>query len=213
MLKGAIVPRLSHILKYVQKNNHTVGWMAEIDGAHLSASLHCLTASEVLKNDLGSEGRGNLLGLLDLSTFYGGAGLQSLVVAAEERFLGSFAGIAASLISFFKNTEMPVYIRIAEALEGTEDTDVDTGCATIEGVKEAYERTGWLREPLFEEESRTSTELVKGSKLVKVLVAYDPERPDLALEPLTLPEPRLLTDCTTTPCKHECGIFKQMRHA
>jgi len=39
MLKGAAVSRLSHIMGYVQKNNHTVGWMTEMGGAHLSAWL------------------------------------------------------------------------------------------------------------------------------------------------------------------------------
>ena len=54
MLKRAAMPRLSHILKSIQKNNHTAGCMEEMDGAHLSDWLHCLTASEDLKNDLGS---------------------------------------------------------------------------------------------------------------------------------------------------------------
>ncbi len=50
MLKGAAVPRLNHILKSVQKNNNSVGWMKEMDGAHLSAWLiQCLTASEDLE--------------------------------------------------------------------------------------------------------------------------------------------------------------------
>ena len=66
MLKGAAMPRLSHILKSVQKNNHTAGWIAEIDGAHLSAWLHCLIASEDLENNLGSEGRVGFSELLDL---------------------------------------------------------------------------------------------------------------------------------------------------
>jgi len=35
MLKGAAIPRLSHIMRSVQRNNHTVGWMTEMDGAHL----------------------------------------------------------------------------------------------------------------------------------------------------------------------------------
>jgi hypothetical protein len=91
--------------------------------------------------------------------------------------------------------------------------DADTGCATIEGVKEAYKRTGWLREPLSEEESRTTTELVSGIRLVEVPGAYDPERSDPAPEPITLPEPKLLSDYTIVPCKHECGIFKRIRHA
>ena len=63
-----------------------------MDGAHLSAWLHCLTASEDLENDQGSEGRGNLSELLDLPASYGGDGLQSLVSAVDEEFLGSFCG-------------------------------------------------------------------------------------------------------------------------
>ena len=82
--------------------------------------------------------------------------------------MGSFAGIAPALISFCKNTELPVYIRIAEALEGTEDMDAATGCATIKGVNEDYERMGWLRDSLSEDESKTATGLVKGSRHVEV---------------------------------------------
>ncbi len=37
MLKGAADPRLFHILRSVQKNQHSRGWMREMDGAHLSA--------------------------------------------------------------------------------------------------------------------------------------------------------------------------------
>ena len=161
---------------------------------------------------MGPEGRGNLSELLDLPAFYGGAGLQSQVASADEEFLGSFAGIAASLISFCRNTELPVYIKIAEALESTDNPDAGTGCATTNGVKEAYERMGELREPLSAAESRTATELDRGSKLVEVPGAYDPKIPDSSLEPVTFPEPRLLSDYTIVPCKHECGIIKQIRH-
>jgi len=91
--------------------------MQEMDGAHLSAWLHCLTASEVLEHALGPEGRSQLSDLLDLPPSYGGAGLQSLEDSADEEFLGSFAAIAASLITFSRKTEQHVYIRIAEALE------------------------------------------------------------------------------------------------
>jgi len=89
-----------------------------------------------------------------------------------------------------------------------EDMDADMGCATVEGVKEAYERTEWLREPLSEEESSTATELVKGSRVVEAHGAFDLERPDHVLKPVTLLEPRLLGDYITAPCKHECGISK-----
>ena len=84
MLKGATVPRLSHILKSVQKSRHSREWMREMDGAHLSAWLHCLTASEELELALGPEGRSQLSDLLDLPPSYGGAGLQSLEDSADK---------------------------------------------------------------------------------------------------------------------------------
>ena len=115
MLKSAAVPRLSHILRSVQRNDNSAWWMTEMDEAHLAAWLHCLHASDVLEKDMGSQGRKSLLKLLDLPASYGGAGLQSLEADADEELLGSFAEIAAALISFCKNTELPVYIRIAEA--------------------------------------------------------------------------------------------------
>ena len=37
ILKGAAIPPLSHILRFVQKKTHTVGWMTEMDEAHMSA--------------------------------------------------------------------------------------------------------------------------------------------------------------------------------
>ena len=48
---------------------------------------------------------------------------------------------------------------------------------------------------------------------MEVPTAYEPDKPDFAPELMTLPEPRLLSDYTTAPCKHECGIIKQIRHA
>ena len=66
MLKGAAVSHLSHILKSVQKRSQAAGWMAYMDGAHLSAWLHCLTASDDLENDLSTENREGLSVLLDL---------------------------------------------------------------------------------------------------------------------------------------------------
>ena len=80
--------------------------MAEMDGAHLSAWLNCLTASDDLESDMGAESKEGLSELLDLPASYGGAGLQSLTLASDEEFMGSFAGIVAALISFCKNTEL-----------------------------------------------------------------------------------------------------------
>ena len=61
--------------------------------------------------------------LLDLPPAYGGIGLRSIERAADEELLGSFEGISASLIAFCQNTELPVYIAIAEALESMGDAD------------------------------------------------------------------------------------------
>ena len=90
--------------------------MREIDGAHLSACLHCLTTSEDLEHALGMEGKSPLSDLLNLPPSYGEMGLQSMEDSADEEFLGSFAAIATSLISFCRKTKQQVYIRIAETL-------------------------------------------------------------------------------------------------
>ncbi len=184
-----------------------------MDEAHLAAWLHCLTASDVLEKDLRPQGRKSLSELLDLPASYGGAGLQSLEVAADEELLGSFASVATTLISFCRNTDTQAYMRIADALEKTDDPDMNAGGATVVGIKQAYERTEPLREHVSMEETRTATELVKGTRQVEVPGAYDPAKMDPEPEPLTLPEPRLLSDYVTAPCKHECGVFKQIRHA
>jgi hypothetical protein len=92
-----------------------------MDKAHLSAWMHCLAASDDLEQALDPEGRDHLSNLLDLPASYGGAGLHSLEACADEELLGSFAGIAASLITFCRTTKLPVYSNIAEALETLED--------------------------------------------------------------------------------------------
>ncbi len=74
-------------------------------------------------------------------------------------------------------------------------------------------RTTTLREPLSEEETATATELIRGARTVKVPRRFDSEKQDTEPEPITLPEPRLLSDFITAPCKHECSIIKQARHA
>ena len=121
MLTGAASQKLIYLLKTVQKNPQTALWMREMDDAHVSTRLLCLTASTDLKSALGPPARDQLPGLLELPPAFGGIGLQSLERAADEELLGSFAGISASLISFCTSTKLHVYITIAEALEGMAD--------------------------------------------------------------------------------------------
>ena len=47
-------------------------------------------------------------------------------------------------------------------MQGEEMTTV----GPVKGVKDAFERTAWLREPLSEDETNTATELMRGSRLV-----------------------------------------------
>ena len=91
--------------------------MREVDDAHVSTWLQCLTAWTDLEYAIGPSARDQLAGLIDLPPTFGGIGLQSLERSADEELLGSFAGMSASLISFYRSTELPVYIAIAEALE------------------------------------------------------------------------------------------------
>jgi hypothetical protein len=73
MLKGAAIPRLSHILKSAEMGKHTARWMKEMDGVHISPWLHYLTASGDMEQALGPEGREGLSDPLDLPASYGGA--------------------------------------------------------------------------------------------------------------------------------------------
>ncbi len=158
-------------------------------------------------------GRSQLSDLIDLPPSYGGVGLQSLEDSADEEFLRTFAAIAASLIFFCRKTEQHAYIWIARTLETIDDLAGGATCPTLEGVKAALERTEALREPLSEEETTVTTDIVRGARMVEVPGGFDPDRRDLGPEPITLPEPRLLGDFITAPCKHECSIIKHVRHA
>jgi hypothetical protein len=121
MLTGDASQKLIYLLKTVQKNPLTLQLMREIDEAHVSTCLYCLSASTDLEHAICPPARDQLAGLIDLPPAFGGIGLQSLECFADEELLGSFAGISASLIFFCRSTELLVYIVIAESLEGMDD--------------------------------------------------------------------------------------------
>jgi hypothetical protein len=84
---------------------------------------------------------------------------------------------------------------------------------TLEGMREAMNRTEALREPLSAEEMEVANDMVRGTRTVEVPCRFDPEKHDSVPEPITLPAPRLVSDYVTSPCRHECNIIKQVRHA
>ncbi len=92
-----------------------------MDDAHVSTWMHCLSTSTDLEHAIGHPSRDQLAGLIYLTLAFVGIGMQSLKRSTDEELLGSFAGISASLISFWRSTKLLVYIAIAEALEGMDD--------------------------------------------------------------------------------------------
>jgi hypothetical protein len=193
-----------------------------MDTAHVSTWLHCLTASPVLEHALSPTEWNSLTEWLDLPPSYGGSGLNSLVRSADEELLGSFAGIAASLISFCRKTELPIYITLAQALEamgdGTEaleeenpPSDADP-CASIEAIEDDASRAECALSPLSTEELALATELVRGHSRVEVPGRWN-RNGDAPLDVIVLPEPRSLADFVTAPWKQEVSLMRQTRQA
>ena len=50
MLTEATGPRLTHLLKSVEKNPRTESWMQEMDSANIATWLHCLTSTFLLES-------------------------------------------------------------------------------------------------------------------------------------------------------------------
>jgi len=222
MLTGAACPRLTHILKSTVKNERTEAWMKDMDSAHLSTWLHCLTSSSVLEQALDPIDKEILTEWLDLPYSYGGAELKSLSRSADEEFIGSFAAIASSLISFCRKTNLPIYIRIAEALEALADpcvteSDVSDGDSSSSSssllldIRDTADRVEHALSPLSAEELNLATQLIKGHSVVETPGNWN-RNLDQAPDCIVLPETRLLTDFITAPCKHEVSLMKQTRH-
>ena len=100
--------------------------------------------------------------------------------------MGSFAGIAASLIALCRKTELPIYIRIAEDVERLEETDAGQCCRSMEGIQKASERMGAMREPLSVAETEAATELVRRSRFVEVPGDYITTIPRSRTQPRNL---------------------------
>jgi hypothetical protein len=150
----------------------------------------------------------------------GGSGLNFLSRSADEELLGSFAGIASSLISFYRKTDLPVYLHIAHALEALgdgadllmEETPPSTEhpCASLEAIMAAADRSSTsLSSPTVDELSLTA-QLVRGHSIVKVPGKWN-RLGDTDHDLIVLPEPRSLADFVTAPCKQEVSLMRQTR--
>jgi hypothetical protein len=99
MLTCSAVPRLTHILKSVPKDQALTKWMPSADDAHLSTWLRCVGA-EQLDDALPAPERAHLAASLDLPPQFGGVGLQSLIRPVDKELLGSWATITVDFITF-----------------------------------------------------------------------------------------------------------------
>jgi hypothetical protein len=108
--------------------------------------------------------------------FIRGTSLSSLLRSVDEQFMGSFAGIAPSLIDFYRKTELSVYIGIAETLEslggGVMEEAIPPSaehpCASVETLKGVVEKASIALLPLTHGELMRATQLVKGHSVVEV---------------------------------------------
>jgi hypothetical protein len=83
--------------------------MACVGGKSLDADLHPVE-------------RDHLASSLDLPPQFGGVGLQSLIRGADEELLGSWASITSDHITFFRSEVLPVYTKLADALDSMGDS-------------------------------------------------------------------------------------------
>jgi len=211
MMKGAVAPRLSHIRKSIQKIENTMGWMNTMEEDHLSCWSQYLSASRALESALEPRVLDQLADRLKLPHAFSGAGVHSPVHSANEEFMGSFAVIATALVSFCKNINLPVYIRITEALEEIDSLQpAGFTSATVTKVREVSNRLQALGTDITEKELESASQLVKGHMQVEVPGVNG--RVLMAPESIRPPDPRGLADFINAPCNTECVILKQRRH-
>ena len=125
MLAGSAVPRRSHVLKSIPKDQTSEPWMKEADKEHISTWMECVGAS-TLHNDLTDKERQHLADSLDLPPQFAGVGLRILIRAAYEEMIGSWASITADLITYFRAKSLSVYDELANALDDMSDESTET---------------------------------------------------------------------------------------
>ena len=140
--------------------------------------------------------------LLDLPPSYGSIGLQSVERSDDEELLGSFAGIIASLIAFYRKTDLPVYIAIAEAREAMRDAsgllDGDAkgmepdSLALVPSIRELGEVAARnLANTPTDDQLTLATQLGKGYVVVEVPCRWNMTG-DPSPDHIITPEPRSL---------------------
>jgi hypothetical protein len=143
-------------------------------------------------------------------------GLQSLIRVADEELLGPWASITSDLINFLRSKGIPVYTKLADALDamaGSPETlSEEPAIPAIDSMLVIRAKAHTFLETIPHIETDFATGLVMGERTVDIPGRYSPLEAPTRPDPIVLPDLRTLVDYATTPCKHECAILKQSRH-
>ena len=125
MLTGSAVLRLTHIVKSSMPTDIAlIGLMEAVDEVRLSTWLDCTEASS-LKSAMSTQECELVSSSLDLLPQFGGIRMQSLIKAASEELLGSWASVAAILISFLQSKGLDMNAKLADIMVAMADDDTD----------------------------------------------------------------------------------------
>jgi hypothetical protein len=142
----------------------------------------------------------------------GGVGLQSFIRAADEELLGSWASITSDLITFLHSKGLPVYNKLADALDAManspETLSEEPVIPAIESMLAIIAKAHTFLETIPQIETDFATSLVMGERTVDIPGRYSPLEAPTRPDPIVLPDLRTPADYVTTPCKHECAILK-----
>ena len=162
-----------------------------------------------------SQERQHLAASLDLPPQFEGMGLQSLIRAAYEELLGSWASVTANLITFSRSKGLSVHDKLADALDAMVDENTDPATPIIPAVASLLAvktRARGFLEDISRAEMNFATATAMGERLVEIPGRFTPLEATDKPEPIVLPELRAFAYYATAACKHECAILKQSRH-
>jgi hypothetical protein len=176
MLMCLAVPRLTHIVKSVSKDDAATGWMTTVDEAHLSTWLDC-TGASTLGLDVTPQKCNHLSASLDQNLQFGGIGMQSLIKAADEELLGACVLVSANLIVFLRTKGLSGYDRLGDAPDVMVDNEEDAMVPIIQAVTSLVVASARAHTFLFnmtQIEIDFATSLTLGERLVEIPGRYSP---------------------------------------
>jgi len=147
---------------------------------------------------------------LDLPPQFGGVGLQSLIRAANEKLLGSWASVSVDLISFFRSKDLTVYDNLANALDAMANEDGDQispAIPAIASLQTVSTRAHIFFSDITQTEMDFATATILQERLVEMPGRFASETTEKP-EPMVLPVFKTPADYATAPCKHECRVLK-----